>query len=78
MYYGARWYDSYLNRWIQPDSIIPDPGNSTDLDRYAYARNNPTNYVDPLGTIPIGVEGTKAVMHTITHKWDMGIVTLSV
>jgi len=22
-YYGARWYDSYLNRWIQPDSIIP-------------------------------------------------------
>jgi RHS repeat-associated protein len=48
-YYGARWYDSYLNRWISPDSIIPDPGNSIDLDRYAYARNNPLRYKDPSG-----------------------------
>ena len=22
-YFVARWYDHYLNRWIQPDSIIP-------------------------------------------------------
>jgi RHS repeat-associated protein len=22
-FYGARFYDPYLNRWIQPDSIIP-------------------------------------------------------
>lgn len=22
-YYGARWYDSYLNRWTSPDTIIP-------------------------------------------------------
>jgi RHS repeat-associated protein len=35
-YYGARWYDSYLNRWIQPDVIIPDPNNSQSYDRYAY------------------------------------------
>jgi RHS repeat-associated protein len=21
--YGARWYDSLLGRWIQPDSIVP-------------------------------------------------------
>ena len=20
--YGARWYDPYLNRWTQPDSIV--------------------------------------------------------
>ena len=48
-YYGARYYDSYLNRWIQPDDIIPNPSNSQDLDRYAYVRNNPTRYVDPTG-----------------------------
>ncbi len=42
-FYGARWYDPYLNRWIQPDNIIPDPGNPTDLDRYVYVRNNPVN-----------------------------------
>ena len=27
-FYGARWYDSSLGRFIQADSIIPSPGNS--------------------------------------------------
>jgi RHS repeat-associated protein len=31
-WYNSRWYDSYLNHWIQPDSIIPDPYNSTSWD----------------------------------------------
>jgi RHS repeat-associated protein len=47
--YGARWFDAYLNRWCQPDDIIPDPGNPIDLDRYAYARNNPLRFADPSG-----------------------------
>jgi RHS repeat-associated protein len=46
---GSRWLDPYLNRWIQPDDIIPDPGNPIDFDRYAYVRNNPLKYVDPDG-----------------------------
>ena len=29
-FYNARWYDSYLNRWCQPDSIIPNPYNPQD------------------------------------------------
>jgi RHS repeat-associated protein len=49
MYYGARYYDAYLNRWIQPDTIVPQPGNPQDLNRYSYARNNPLKYVDPSG-----------------------------
>ena len=49
MYYGSRWYDPYLNRWTQPDPIIPDPNNPQDYDRYAYVRNNPVNYNDPTG-----------------------------
>jgi RHS repeat-associated protein len=48
-YYGARWFDPYLNRWLQPDSIIPDPYNSLDWDRYSYSRNNPIRYSDPTG-----------------------------
>jgi hypothetical protein len=48
-YYGARWYDPYLNRWIQPDDIILDIDNPQDLDRFAYVRNNPTRYIDPSG-----------------------------
>ncbi len=48
-FYGARWYDSYLNRWTSPDTIIPDPYNTSDYDRYAYVRNNPIRYTDPTG-----------------------------
>jgi RHS repeat-associated protein len=69
-FYGSRWYDPYLNRWIQPDSIIPDPGNPTDLDRYAYARNNPTNYVDPSGHDPYWCGGNQSCY--AYHYYQMG------
>ena len=48
-YYVARWYDPYLNRFLSPDSIIPDPGSTGAYDRYAYVENNPLNYTDPTG-----------------------------
>jgi RHS repeat-associated protein len=47
--YGARWYDPYLSRWAQPDSIIADPFNSLDFDRYQYVRSNPLKYTDTTG-----------------------------
>jgi murein DD-endopeptidase MepM/ murein hydrolase activator NlpD len=40
---------SYLNRWIQPDSIIPNPSISQSWDRYSYVNNNPLKYTDPSG-----------------------------
>jgi len=46
-------YDIYLNRWTSPDTILPDPYNSLDWDRYSYARNNPVKYVDPNGHNPL-------------------------
>ncbi len=49
MFYNARFYDPYLNHFIQPDSIIPDAGNSQSWDRYAYVQNNPINFTDPTG-----------------------------
>jgi len=52
-FYNARWYDPYLNRWTQPDSIIPETYHPLDWDRYSYARNNPVKYVDPDGHLPI-------------------------
>jgi RHS repeat-associated protein len=54
-FYNARWVDVYLNRWLQPDSIIPDPGNVLDWDRYSYVRNNPLKYSDPSGHCVYGV-----------------------
>ena len=48
-YYGARWYDAAAGRFVQPDTIVPNPGNSQDWDRYAYTVNNPLRYTDPSG-----------------------------
>ena len=51
--YGARFYSPYLNRWIEPDTIIPDAGNPQALNRYSYCLNNPLRYRDPSGHFPI-------------------------
>lgn len=48
--------DDSLGRFIQPDSIIPDPYNPQDWDRYSYVRNNPVNRTDPTGHKPCGGE----------------------
>ena len=48
-YYGARYYDPELGRFIQPDTIVPYPDDPQSFNRYAYARNNPIRYVDPTG-----------------------------
>jgi RHS repeat-associated protein len=48
-YYGARWYDGTLGRFIQADTIIPNGYNSQAFDRYAYVLNNPLRFIDPSG-----------------------------
>ena len=51
-FYNARYYDPYLNRFISPDTIIPDPANPQSFNRYAYVLNNPLKYTDPTGHFP--------------------------
>jgi len=48
-YYIARWYDNRRGRFIQPDAIVPNPGDPQSLNRYAYVLNNPLRYTDPTG-----------------------------
>lgn len=48
-YYGTRYYDPELGRFIQPDTIIQAPFDPQSLNRYSYCRNNPINYTDPTG-----------------------------
>jgi len=42
----------YLNQFIQPDPIVPDPRSPQDWNRYVYARSNPLKYVDRNGKSP--------------------------
>jgi len=42
-----------LGRFLQPDPLVPEPGNPQALNRYAYVYNNPLRYTDPDGHIAI-------------------------
>jgi RHS repeat-associated protein len=54
MFYNARWYDPYLSRFVQADSIIPEQSQGTQAwDRYAYVSNCPVKYNDLSGHCPI-------------------------
>ncbi len=50
-YYGARYYNPEVGRFITPDWIVQAPGNSQSLNRYSYTWNNPVNMVDPSGNM---------------------------
>jgi RHS repeat-associated protein len=47
--YGARWFDASSGRFVQADTIVPNPGDSQAWDRYAAMNNNPVKFVDPTG-----------------------------
>ena len=55
----ARFYPSttlragfpFIGRFLQPDTIVPDPANPQSLNRYSYVYNNPMAYTDPTGHV---------------------------
>jgi RHS repeat-associated protein len=49
VHYKARSYSPILGQFLQPDTIVPSPGNPRDLNRYTYTRTNPLKYVDASG-----------------------------
>lgn len=41
----------YINRFIQPDTLIPSPANPQTWNRYSYVMNSPVNFNDPSGHV---------------------------
>jgi RHS repeat-associated protein len=48
-YFGARYYDPVIGRFVQPDLVIPSLFNPQAYDRYGYCYDNPLKYFDPDG-----------------------------
>ncbi len=48
-YYGARYYDPALGTFVSPDTIVPEPTNVFDYNRFMYVRGRPLNATDPDG-----------------------------
>lgn len=48
-FYGARYYDSSIARFITADTTVQEPFDPQTLNRYTYCFNNPLIYTDPTG-----------------------------
>ncbi len=52
-YYGARWFDPAVGRFLAADTIVPQPGNPQSLNRYSYVLNRPLFLIDSQGHFPV-------------------------
>ena len=70
--YRARFYDPALGRFLQPDPVIPQPGDVRAWNRYAYVYNNPLRYIDGDGhlpVVPLLVAGAILALKVIDYGW---------
>ena len=72
-YLHGRYYDSYGGRFFQPDTYDPTE-QGVDINRYAYALNDPINLSDPNGHDPHWKYGnydsrTRNVAYAGHHSW---------
>ena len=65
-FYEARYYDATLGRFISADTLVPNPGNHQDFNRYTYGNNNPILFNDPTGRV--GINSIKNVFKKATRK----------
>ncbi len=48
-HFGARFYSPKLGRFLSADTVVTNPFNPQDLNRFSYTLNNPIKYIDPTG-----------------------------
>jgi len=65
-YFGARWYDASLGRFISEDPIKGSMLSSQSQNPYVYCMNNPLRYVDPTGMM--------TVEHIVVNGHDVTLI----
>ena len=68
-YYGARWYDPSIGRFVSQDSNAGYLSDPQSLNRYVYTENAPTSYTDPTGDDPISFLFGLAIGAGIGYGW---------
>ena len=63
-YFGARYYDPTLGRFMGVDAILFTEKNFQTFNRYTYGNNNPYKFVDPDGNAPLSVFLVEVAKHT--------------
>jgi len=53
-YFGARYYDPTIGRFVTQDSYSGVRADPQSLNRYVYARDNPMKFIDPNGHLYVG------------------------
>ena len=76
-YFGARWYEPELGRFLSADPVQFRDDNIFSFNRYAYANNNPYRFVDPDGRDSISITGTLHLPGSILHFLGVGKVPVS-
>jgi RHS repeat-associated protein len=66
--YGARHYDSTIQRFITPDPIDPDLNDPQSLNRYSYTLNNPLKYIDPSGHQSVFIGGLGVIFVYVSYQ----------
>jgi RHS repeat-associated protein len=75
-YYGARYYDPEIGRFISADTTIPDSLNPQSYNRYSYCINNPLKFFDPSGLDYLLVGGSNSTEDDM-EKWKAQLVDQS-
>jgi len=60
--------------FTSPDTLIPDPYNPLDWNRYQYSRANPLKYTDPTGHWPEWFDWLQGAIYQYSNDMTMGAV----
>ena len=77
-YYGARYYDPNIGRFVSPDTIVQNYRRPASFNRYAYAFDNPLKYTDPSGHVNVSDVGgggwrTPSTWDRIKHGAELAV-----